>query len=269
MLFRSFAEGIKNDPSNVVNYSGLVSAMAVLGEPVAERVKALELYPDLHRMPTSLVYELALNRAEEGNYKGATDLFQNRFFGSEEGGTNVRQVWVEVKLQQAVELARTGHCKEALGVAKTIGSPVPGLPFTQDGLEALLNPARTNYLVGETFSVCGQKEEADRRYRVSAQATGPADVAWAWASARKLNAYDSARWRVRVNAALSQAESNLGNGGSPGWWLYICGVLQMALGNSQKGKASLHEALLAPETRMSYHLSRLAIAGTTPRPTPR
>src|SRR6266699_2211422 len=88
-----FAEGIKHDPSNVVNYSGTVAAMAVLGKPAAERVKALELYPDLDRMPTSLVYELALNRAEEGNYKGAIDLFQNRFFGSEEGGTNVRQVW--------------------------------------------------------------------------------------------------------------------------------------------------------------------------------
>jgi len=264
-----FAEAIKNDPSNVVNYSGSVSAMAVLGKPAAERVKALELYPDLDRMPTSLVYELALNRAEEGNYKGATDLFQNRFFGSEEGGTNVRQVWVEVKLQQAVGLARSGHCKEALAVAKTLGFPVPGLPFTQDGLEALLNSARTKYLLGETFSACGQKKEADRRYRVSVQATGPSDVAWAWASARKLNAYDSAQWRVRLNAALSQAESNLGNGGSPGWWLYICGVLQMALGNMEKGKTSLHEALLAPETRMSYHLSRLAIAGTTPRLTPR
>src|SRR6266404_5220679 len=264
-----FAEAIKNDPSNVVNYSGSVSAMAVLGKPAAERVKALELYPDLDRMPTSLVYELALNRAEEGNYKGATDLFQNRFFGSEEGGTNVRQVWVEVKLQQAIGLARTGHCDEALATAKTLGSPVPGLAFTQDGLKPLLNSARANYLLGETFSACGQKKEADRRYRVSVQAIGPSDVAWAWASARKLNAYDSAQWRVRLNAALSQAESNLGNVGSPGWWLYICGVLEMALGNMEKGKTSLHEALLAPETRMSYHLSRLAIAGTTPRLTPR
>ena len=75
-----FAEGIRNDPSNVVNYSGSVSAMAVMGKPAAERAKTLERYPDLDRMPTSLVYELALNRAEEGNYKGAIDLFPNRFF---------------------------------------------------------------------------------------------------------------------------------------------------------------------------------------------
>src|SRR5256884_9165905 len=97
--------------------------MAVLGKPAAERVKALELYSDLNRMPTSLVYELALNRAEEGNYKGAIDLFWNRFFGSEEGGTNVRQVWVEVKLQQAIGLDRSAPCDEARATAKKIVSP--------------------------------------------------------------------------------------------------------------------------------------------------
>ncbi len=194
-----FAEGIKNDPSNVANYSGTVAAMAVLGKPAAERVKALELYPDLNRMPTSLVYELALNRAEEGNYKGAIDLFQNRFFGSEEGGTNVRQVWVEVKLQQAIGLARTGHCEEALATAKTLGSPVRGFAFTQDGLEPLLNSARTNYLLGETFFACGQKGEADRRYRLSAQATDTSDVVWAWASAKMLRSYDPGLWWDRLS----------------------------------------------------------------------
>src|SRR5437899_10002580 len=96
-----FAEGMKNDPLNAVNYSGTVATMAVLGRPAMERVKALDVYPDPDHMPTSLVYELALNRAQDGNYKGGIDLFHNRFFSSEEGGTNVRQVWVEVKLQQA------------------------------------------------------------------------------------------------------------------------------------------------------------------------
>src|SRR5437660_9459656 len=143
--------------------------MTLLEKPAADRVKTLELYPGLDHMPTSLVYELALNRAEEGNYSGAIDLFRNRFFGSEEGGTNVRQVWIEVKLEQAVGLARSAHCAEALATAKTLVSPVPGLAFTQDGLEPLQNSARTNYLLGETFSACGHKEEADRRYRLSAK----------------------------------------------------------------------------------------------------
>src|SRR5216684_1774760 len=128
----AFEEGIENDPLNVVNYAGSVAAMTLLAKPAAERVKALERFPDLDRMPTSLVYELALSRAEAGNYGGAIDLFRNRFFGSEEGGTNVRQVWVEVKVQQAVGLARTGHCKDALAAAEALSSPVPGRLFTQD-----------------------------------------------------------------------------------------------------------------------------------------
>jgi len=260
-----FAEGIRNDPSNAVNYSGAVAAMAVLGKSAAERVKALELYPDLSHMPISLVYELALNRAEEGNYKGAMDLFQNRFFGSEEGGTDVRHVWVEVKLQQAIGLARTGHCEEAQVTAKALGSPVPSLSFTQDGLKQLLDSARTNYLLGEAYAACGQKEEAERRYRLSAQGTDSSDVVWEWASAKKLRGYDATLWREHLTSALSQAQSNALTGAYQGWWAYCAGVLQMALGHEAQGKASLRESLLLPDSRMSYHFSRLAMEGATPR----
>jgi tetratricopeptide (TPR) repeat protein len=261
----AFEDGINNDPSNVVNYSGTVAAMTLLGKPAAERVKALERYPELDSVPTSLVYELALNRAEEGNYRGAIDLFRSRFFGSEEGETNVRDVWVEVKLQQAVGLARAGHCEDALVAARTLGSPVPGLSFTQDGLQPILNSARTNYLLGELSSACGQLEEADRNYRLSAQATGATDAVWAWASAKKLSAYDPVLWRERLSLALSQAESNRRTSAHQSWWNYSLGVLQLALKRDLEGQASLRESLLLPENRMSHHFSRLALGGATPR----
>ena len=263
--WKAFEQGIKNDPSNIVNYSGAVAAMTLLAKPATERVKTLELYPGLDQMPTSLVYELALNRAEEGNYSGAIELFRNRFFGSEEGGTNVRQVWVEVKLQQAVGLERSGHCEEALAAARALGSPVPGLSFTQDGLQPLLNSARTNYLLGELFSACGQKDEAERRYRLSAQATDASDAVWAWASAKKLSGFDSALWQERLSLALSRAESNARTGDHQSWWAYSVGVLQLALGREAQGRTSLRESLLLPENRMSYHFSRLAMEGATPR----
>ena len=261
----AFEEGIRNDPLNVVNYAGSVAAMTLLAKPAVERVKTLERFPDLDRMPTSLVYELALGRAEAGNHSGAIELFRNRFFGSEEGGTNVRQVWIEVKLQQAVVLAQTGHCEDALAAARALGSPVPGLPFTQDGLQPMLNSARTNYLLGELSSACGQKEEADRRYRLSSQAIDASDAVWAWASAKKLSSHDPAQWQKRLSLALSQAESNARTSAHQGWWNYSLGVLQMALGREVQGKASLRESLLLPEDRMSYHFSRLALAGATPR----
>ena len=265
----AFDEGIANDPLNTVNYSGAVVAMTLLGKSAADRVKMLERYPDLSRMPTSLIYELALNRAEEGNYEAALDLFRNRFFGREEGGTNVRQVWIEVNLQRALALARTNHCKEALAVAKFISSPVNGLVFTQDGLAPFLDSARSQFLLGEMSQACGQKKDADESYRRAAQANGPSDVVWAWAASRKLDSYEPTKWQARLSSALSQAESSTQTNSAPGWGLYTVGILQIGLGEKQKGKASLREALLAPETRMSHHLSRLVLAGATPQVKPR
>jgi len=196
-------------------------------------------------------------------------LFKNRFFGREEGGTNVRHVWIEVNLQRALALARTNHCKNALAASKSIGSPVNGLVFTQDGLAPFLNSARSNFLLGEVSLACGQKKEADGSYKRAMQATEPSEIVWAWAAARRLEGYDPAKWNARLNAALSQAKSNVLTNGSSSWWLYTAGVLQIALGETQKGNASLREASLAPETQMSHHLSRLALAGVTPRAKPR
>lgn len=264
----AFEEGIANDPLNTVNYSGAVVAMTLLGKSAAERVKVLERYTDLSRMPTPLVYELALNRAEAGNFEAAMDLFENRFFGREEGGTNVRQVWIEVNLQRALALARANHCKDALTVSRSISSPVTGLVFTQDGLAPFLNSARSDFLLGEIAQACGQAKDAGESYRRAVQATGPSDLVWAWASARNLDGYDPAKWRERLIAALAQTESNMRISGSSSWSLYTAGVLQSALGDTQKGNASLREALLVPEARMSHHLSRLALAGTTPQTKP-
>lgn len=260
-----FDEGIKNDSKNVANYSGALAALSLLGKPAAERVKTIELYPDPDHMPTDLVYELALNRAEEGNYNGAIDLFRNRFFSSEEGGTNVRQVWVEVKLQQAVALSRGHSCGLAVEMAKTLNSPVAGFSFTEDGLQPLLNSSRTNYLLGELFAACGLSTEAERRYRLSSDARGTSDIVWAWASAKKLSSYHPDEWQKRLFAALSEAESHAQDSSNQSWLSYTLGVLQLALGRDKEGKTSLREALLLPENRMSYHFSRLALEGVTPR----
>ena len=153
-------------------------------------------------------------------------------------------------------------------MAKSMGSPVNGLIFTQDGLSPFLDSARSHFLIGEVSSTCGQKKEAEESYRRAAQASGPSDVVWAWASARKLEGYDPANWQARLESALSRAESNARTNSSPGWWSYTAGVLQIALGETQKGNASLREALLAPETGMSHHLSRLALEGATPQSKP-
>jgi tetratricopeptide (TPR) repeat protein len=261
----SFEQAIKNDPFNVMSYSGAVSALTLLGRPAADRARILERYPDLNRIPTVLVYDLALNRAEAGEFDAAHDLFHNRFFGSEEGGTNIREVWIEVNLLAATNLARTGRCKEALSAADALGSSVSGLEFTHEGLLPLLNSPRANHLLGELSLSCGRKEEAERRLRLSSQATGASEVVWGWASARELSGYDSMKWRERLSSALSQLESNARSSSHPSSSLYSLGVLQTALGQNEEGRASLRESLLQPDSRMSHHFSRLALDGTTPR----
>jgi tetratricopeptide (TPR) repeat protein len=189
----AFEEGMRNDPLNVVNYAGSVVATTLLARQPAERVKTLERFPDLDRMPTSLVYELALNRAEAGDYSGALDLFRNRFFGSEEGGTNVRQVWIEVKLQQALALAKGERCVDALAAANTLSSPVTGLDFTRDGLEPFLKTARTKYHLAEVFASCGQIAEADARFEEVSKVEGIPDLLWAWSAAKRRSGYDPSK----------------------------------------------------------------------------
>jgi tetratricopeptide (TPR) repeat protein len=265
-----FEEGIRNDSLNVTNYFGALVASSLLGKSPAERVRILERYPNLGTMPTALVYELALSRAEAGDYENAAKLFQNRFFGREEGGTNVRQVWVEVKLAEAGGLARLGRCQDALAVANSLGSRVAGLSFTEDGLKEIVESARTNYLLGDTFSVCNQKGEAEKHYQLASQSSENShsensQLVWKWAAAaRKRTGYDPTLWHERLTAALAEVDSNT-RANTSAWLLYSKGVLQIALGHRQDGESSLRQTLLLPETHMSHHFARLALEGATPR----
>ena len=107
-----------------------------------------------------MIFELILNLAEAGDFERATQLFHDRFFPREEGGTNVRQVWIEVQLLRVLALAKGGQCGKALTVARNLHSEVPGLAFTRDGLEPMRQSARTSYLIGTAFASCGQAAEA-------------------------------------------------------------------------------------------------------------
>jgi tetratricopeptide (TPR) repeat protein len=256
----AFEDGIKNDPENIVNYSGAVATMALLGRPAHARVKTLERYPDLKQMPTSLVYDLALNRAEAGDFGGALALFHDRFFGREEGGTNVRQVWIEVKLQQLFQLGKNGHCAEVLAEARNLGLPVSGLAFTRDGLEPILNTARANYFLAEVYAACGQRTEAAAKLEQASMATEPFDLVWAWEAAKNQDGYDLTKWMNRLKAGILQAEANSRLNASQGWWIYTAGVLRIAAGQEEQGRAELREVFFLPDSRMCHHLSRLALA---------
>jgi Tfp pilus assembly protein PilF len=258
-----FDDGIQDDPKNIVNYSGAAAAMAILGKSAEARVQTLERYPDLKQMPIPLVYELALNRAEAKDFVGAIALFHNRFFGREEGGLNVRQVWIEVKLQQAYAFGKNGHCAEALAEAKALGDPVDGLAFTQDGLEPILSSVRTDFLLAETYNACGEKSEAIAKFKQVTSDTEISNLAWAAQAAKRLEGYNPAKWTEQLAAGITHAEDLSQRGNAKDWWIYTAGLLRLAAGQKEQGEAELRDVILLPDNRMSHHLSRLALAEST------
>ena len=249
-----FREGLRNDPNNAELYLGIDQTLSLLKRPARERVDAFQLYPDRENMPTRLIYELILNLTEAGEYDAATALFHNRFFSREEGGTNVRQVWIEVQLQRALGLAKSGHCSEALSAVEHLPSPVPGLPFTRDGLEPVMGSARTNYLAGEVYGSCGEAAKAKSRYEAAAARANPDQIVWAYRSARKLAGFDRGRWQPQLESALAR------NFGQTSWGFYNRGMVNHALGHAADAEIDFRRALLMPDGLLSYHLIRLVFA---------
>jgi tetratricopeptide (TPR) repeat protein len=253
----SFKRGVEvDDPNNLDNYFGLDQTLSLLKHPAAERVAALGHYPDLANMPTDLFYEYDLALAENGDFDRAESLFHNRFFVRAENGTNVRQVWVEVRLLHAMALAKEDHCNAALSVASNLGAVVPGLDFTNDGMQPTLESARTEYLLGNLESGCGHADAAKKHYERAAGFKGEGDVAWASKAARKLGNYDEAKWHAELmRAAVSRGDAGASSHS------YYSAMAQLELGNKAAADADLHRAFMKPDRTLAYHLSRLALAG--------
>ncbi len=259
-----FQEGLRSDPSNVELYIGLDQALSILGRPARERVAALENYPDRANMPSHLVYELILNLTEAGDYGGAAALFHNRFFQREEGGTNVRQVWIEVQLQRALSLANHGRCSEAISVADHLGTGIPDLPFTRDGLEPLLHSARTSYLLGTLYKSCKQSEKAQANFKQAAEQSNLEDAVWAWNAARELPGFEPDSGKQKLESILERTRSTSEISSRTGWWLYNAAMLDRAVGRSEQAENEFRSALLFPDQMLTYHLTRLALANSTP-----
>jgi len=260
----AFREGLESDPSNIAIYVGMDQALSLLNRPARERVEALEKYSKLDAAPPGLIFELILNLAEAGDFEHATNLFRNRFFAREEGGTNVRQVWVEVQLQRGLALAKAGRCQDALSAAQNLGAAVPDLPFTHDGLDPIVKSARTSYGLGTVYATCLKTGEAKAKFEAAASASSPDQVRWAWLASQKLPDFDPAKWPQTLQSALDQAESRSETSAYPGWWLYTAGSLQRELGREQDADLNFRKALLLPDRMLSYHFTRLA--RSQPRP---
>jgi tetratricopeptide (TPR) repeat protein len=255
-----FQEGLRSDPANVELYTGLDQSLSILGRPARERVEALERYPDRANMPSPLTYELILNLAEAGDYDGATALFRNRFFQREEGGTNVRQVWLEVQLQRALSRAQKGQCSEAISAADHLGAEVPDLPFTHDGLEPLLSSARISYLLGTLYITCKLADKGQSSFKHAAAQSELEDAVWAWKASQELPGFDKDSARHNLESIIQRTRSTSEISYRTGWWLYNAAMLDRAVGRSQQAETEFRNALLFPDQMLTYHLTRLALS---------
>jgi tetratricopeptide (TPR) repeat protein len=259
-------EGLTAEPSNVEVYLALDQVLGLLGRPASERVAALERHPDPQAMPSALVFKLALARIEDGRFDDAERLFPGRFFPREEFGTNPRQVYLEARLQRALALAREGRRDEALRIAAHLGDAVPGLPFTQDGMDAFLGGARVQYLLGEAFALAGDEAAARQRWQAAAAGRDSypqADAAFVYLARRRLGIGSDEERRATLEAVLASWNSRLVSGTNfPGANAAGQGYFLQALGREPEARAKLREALLLPDKMMSHYLSRAALSAS-------
>jgi tetratricopeptide (TPR) repeat protein len=255
-----FQEGLRSDPQNVELYTGMDQALSILQRPSKNRVQALESYPDPANMPPTLVYELILNLAESGEFEKTFLLFHNRFFPREEGGTNVRQIWLEVRVQRALSLAHSGQCSEATNMVDNLAQPLPDLAFTRDGLLPFLRSARFSYLIGNVYKSCGVTEKATPAFQRAAEQSGLADAFWSVKASEQLPNFDQNVATEKLQSTLNRSRNNAETGDESSWWLYNVGMLDDALGDRDRAQQEFRQALLAPDHFMAYHLTRLAMA---------
>jgi len=149
-----FAEGTRVDSLNVGLYLGLEQAMRRAGRSADDRVRALLGYPDWPDAPSTLVYAAVGVLAEAGRFDEAEHRLAGRYLSREEGGTNVRQVYLDLRLQRARALASRGECTAAARVLDHLADAVPALPFTHDGLRPLARAVAFQRRVAEARASC-------------------------------------------------------------------------------------------------------------------
>jgi tetratricopeptide (TPR) repeat protein len=257
------SEGVEADPANVDVYYAADQAMSLLGRPAAERVALFRRFPAASPPPPELRQRLALALAEVGQADEAESLLAGQFFPREEWGTNVRQVFVEIRLQKALALARAGRSADALGIVNALEQEVPGYAFTKDGLGAFVRTPRTQYVAGEIAALAGDAAAARAHWTAAVEGKesffrGPA---WSYLAARRLGNADEAGWRARLEAALSESDAFLEGGTNfPGVVVQAQGMMLHVLGRRDEAAVRLQKALVLPDQRLSHFLARRALA---------
>jgi tetratricopeptide (TPR) repeat protein len=250
----AFRAGMAVDADNAQLYSGLQTASGMLGRPAEESIAAFKRYPDLSRMPAELTYDYILSNAEAAKFDDALSMFEGRFFAREEGGTNVRQVWIRVRTMQARWNAEHGRCDAALGVIDHLNQPVGNLAFTRDGLERFIAAPGNQADIGIVEARCGRLDSARERLGQLTRRGDPASIAFAFGLASDVESPRAAEWTSRIAQARMEVRKMAARDGS--WWNTIAGMLADEAGDADDARPHLQTALLAPDRNQAHHYAR-------------
>lgn len=176
----------------------------------------------------------------------------------------MRQVWLEVQIQHALSMAQQGQCSEAIKAVDDLARPVPDLAFTHDGLDPFLQSARFSYLIGSVYKSCKVPDKALSSFRQAAEKTSFGDAEWAWKVSQQLPDFDHGSAKQKLQSVLDRVQKSDSSESPGGWWSYNAGMLDAGSGNTLQASKEFREALLSPDTQMTYHLTRLAMSGDNP-----
>lgn len=149
-----FRDGMRYDPRNPDVFLGMEEAMAKAGKPANERARTLESFPEPRTAPQPFVFRLVQDLIEAGEFSEAEKQLANRSFPREEGGPDVREVYVALKLKQALSLATQGQCSSARAIIEHLADPVADLSFTEEGLDRFVASSSSRKISQKIKSVC-------------------------------------------------------------------------------------------------------------------
>lgn len=256
---RSFVEGSINDPQNPDIYIGLDQTMSLSSVSASERAAMLSRYPladsSQSKMPAELVYQLALTRAEAGQFEHALSLFKGRFFPSEEGGVSSAQVLFEVRLMQSESASKAGKCAES---KEFLGS--------EAALSAPMHSSQALFRIAQVAKHCGLLQEANNLYKqAAASGTSARNLLWAIEAEKALGTYEPSQSEAKLRNAIPAADhlTEISEYSSLRW--YDIGMVQAELHQDAEAKESFKNSFLLPDIFMSHHLSRAALVALSAR----
>jgi tetratricopeptide (TPR) repeat protein len=255
-------EGTSADPENVDVYLTLDGVLSAVAAAPRERVTALRRFPAPDRMPSQMVFKLALALAESGDEAAAERLFHDRFFPREEGGTNVRSVYAQVRVVSARLAAAAGRCPVALTILASLPREQKALPFTAGGLGDAVASPQMERQIAAIESACGEQASARARWerleRPLTAGGAPMPVAIADEARQRLGRTRTAVQRRQLEQALDAATRTLDSAGtsSPGLVELARASLLAALGRDEEARQSRRKVFLYPDRNLSHALAR-------------